>query len=108
MVDVAEKESGEREALDPPLGSTAGIEIQETATALIARHPQIHCVPDIRPELDGMVALAARPVVYNLELLFAFRQGAVAAANIEPIAKVRKYAWAPVISISPRAHQKAR
>jgi len=47
------------------------------------------------------------PVIHELELLFAFRQRAIAAGDIEAIAKVRKYASFAYVSITVLAEQKA-
>jgi len=50
-------------------------------------HAKVHGITNVRAELDGVVALRTRPVVYKLELLFAFGERAIATGSVQTIAK---------------------
>ena len=85
--DVPENESSQPEAIGPGISCTELVEEKQTAAALITGYAKIHGVADVRSELNGVVALRARPVVYKLELLFAFGQWAIATSGVQTIAK---------------------
>src|SRR5579859_499813 len=64
--------------------------MQLARAVCIAGHAQIQRVTDVRAKLDRVVPLHARPVVHELNLLFAFCQRAVAAADVQAVPKRRK------------------
>ncbi len=79
---VAQQEGCKTVAACAAIRCVSGIDVQQPRPARIARRSQVHRVTDVSTELDLVVALRFRPVVDELELLFAFRQRAIAATNI--------------------------
>ena len=79
---VAQQEGCKTVAACAAIRCVSGIDVQQPRPARIARRSQVHRITDVSTELDLVVALGFRPVVDELELLFAFRQRAIAAANI--------------------------
>jgi hypothetical protein len=59
------------------------IEVELTGSMSVARYAQVHCIPDISAELDGMAAASIGPVVYKLELLLLFVERTVTAIHIK-------------------------
>jgi len=75
---------------------------------LVARHTKVFGIANVGAELDLVVPLGTGPVIDELELLLVLLQGAIAAGNIEAIAKIRKYTSFTYISVTVLAEQKAR
>ena len=80
---VAEQERRESEALLDratlhDLPRVAVCEGQFPGAMIVARHPQLQRIPDVRAELVTVVADDLRCVVHELILLLALREGAVA------------------------------
>src|SRR5262249_43096504 len=63
----------------------------------VAWYAQVHRVADVAAKLDRVVALRPRPVVHELELLFALGKRAIATTDVQPIAKGAKTASAAEI-----------
>src|SRR5262245_33903630 len=61
------------------------MEVQFARAIRIARHAKVLGIADIRAEFDLVIALNARPVVHDLELIFLFGERAVATAHVQTV-----------------------
>ena len=84
---VTQKETGQIQSATSRLGRVARVKIQNAGAIRVTRHAKVFRIANVRAELDLMVALHAGPVIYDLELVFFFRKGAVAAANVQSVSK---------------------
>src|SRR5512140_2654910 len=69
----------------------------------VARHAKVVRLPDVRAELEGVVALDLRPIVDELDLLLIFDQWAIAAIHPKRIAKLEG-CWVAVAVDEKRRH----
>src|SRR5258706_13771336 len=65
----------------------ARVEVQNTGAVGVARHAEVFRIADVRSEFDLVIALDPRPIIDELELLFAFRKRAVATADVQTVAE---------------------
>ena len=86
--DVAEQERRQRRAAAGRSLRARRVELQFARAMPVARNPQVHRVPDIGAELDGVIALELRPVVDELELPLVLTQRTVAARELQRVAEV--------------------
>ena len=90
FVYVAEQEGAEHQAAVAGERSAVLVEVELTGAVRVGRYTEVHRVTNVGAELELMVALDLGPVVDELELLFALGERAVAAADVEAVAKVRQ------------------
>ena len=79
---VAQQECRKAITTDAAICRVSRIDVQQTGTAGIARHAKVLGIANISAELQRMIALRSCPVIDELNLLFAFRQRAVAASDV--------------------------
>ena len=86
-VDIAEKERGQAQAVGSVVAGVILVEVQDAGSTGVAGNAKVGGIANVGAKLDGVIALGAGPVVYKLDLTFSFDEGAVAAADIQPVSK---------------------
>src|SRR5258707_12356405 len=84
---VTQKEGRKIQTARSAVRRVARVEVQNTGAVGVAWDAEVFRIADVRSEFDLVIALDPRPIIDELELLFAFRKRAVAAPDVQTVAE---------------------